>query len=102
MPWSPTGPNLAAPNIPSKLEPEKTIKEIYQKRTQHHHILLQPDTYIGSVVKSKQSLWVFEGGKMGNKFEEECDTEAGKSGPQKKSTKKPRKNDGYERRTGNW
>ncbi|CAA0812751.1 DNA topoisomerase 2 [Striga hermonthica] len=55
------------PNNPSKPEPEKTIEETYQKRTQHHHILLRPDTYIGSVVKSKQSLWVFEGGKMVNR-----------------------------------
>ncbi|GER25873.1 DNA topoisomerase 2 [Striga asiatica] len=55
------------PNIPSKPELEKTIEETYQKRTQHHHILLRPDTYIGSVVKSKQSLWVLEGGKMVNR-----------------------------------
>ncbi|KAG2660852.1 hypothetical protein PVAP13_1KG463700 [Panicum virgatum] len=42
----------------------KTIEEMYQKKTQLEHILLRPDTYIGSVEKHTQTLWVFEGGAM--------------------------------------
>lgn len=38
----------------------KTIEEVYQKKTQLEHILLRPDTYIGSIEKHTQSLWVFE------------------------------------------
>ncbi|KAF8398402.1 hypothetical protein HHK36_017329 [Tetracentron sinense] len=44
--------------------PGKTIEETYQKKTQLEHILLRPDTYIGSIEKHSQSLWVFEGGEM--------------------------------------
>ncbi|KAL6633719.1 hypothetical protein ACP70R_026390 [Stipagrostis hirtigluma subsp. patula] len=43
---------------------EKTIEEMYQKKTQLEHILLRPDTYIGSVEKHTQPLWVFEDGEM--------------------------------------
>lgn len=42
----------------------KTIEETYQKKTQLEHILLRPDTYVGSVEKHKQKLWVYEGGAM--------------------------------------
>jgi DNA topoisomerase-2 len=28
---------------------KKTIEEVYQKKTQLEHILLRPDTYVGSV-----------------------------------------------------
>lgn len=42
------------------MAPEKTIEEMYQKKTQLEHILLRPDTYIGSVEKHDQSLWVYE------------------------------------------
>ena len=38
----------------------KTIEEIYQKKTQLEHILLRPDTYIGSVEHDTQQLWVFD------------------------------------------
>ncbi|XP_072964044.1 DNA topoisomerase 2 [Typha angustifolia] len=44
--------------------PKKTIEEMYQKKTQLEHILLRPDTYIGSVEKHTQMLWVYEGGEM--------------------------------------
>eukprot|EP00250_Pteridium_aquilinum_P019523 c24465_g1_i1 orf=369-4922(-) len=40
---------------------EKTIEETYQKKTQLEHILLRPDTYVGSIEKHTQSLWVYEG-----------------------------------------
>ncbi|XP_059462496.1 DNA topoisomerase 2 isoform X2 [Corylus avellana] len=38
----------------------KTIEEMYQKKTQLEHILLRPDTYIGSIEKHTQTLWVFD------------------------------------------
>ncbi|KAG9133849.1 hypothetical protein Leryth_017933 [Lithospermum erythrorhizon] len=38
----------------------KSIEEVYQKKTQLEHILLRPDTYIGSVEKHRQELWVYE------------------------------------------
>ncbi|OAY66581.1 DNA topoisomerase 2 [Ananas comosus] len=43
---------------------KKTIEEMYQKKTQLEHILLRPDTYIGSVEKHTQTLWVYENGEM--------------------------------------
>lgn len=42
----------------------KTIEQTYQKKTQLEHILLRPDTYIGSVEKHTQTLWVWENDKM--------------------------------------
>ena len=38
---------------------ERTIEQIYQKKTQLEHILLRPDTYIGSVETRTQALWVY-------------------------------------------
>lgn len=38
----------------------KTIEETYSKLTQHEHILRRPDTYIGSVEKQTQSMWVLD------------------------------------------
>ncbi|XP_042514754.1 DNA topoisomerase 2 [Macadamia integrifolia] len=54
-------------NVPSSrpLAPSgKTIEETYQKKTQLEHILLRPDTYVGSIEKHTQTLWVYEGGEM--------------------------------------
>ncbi|KAI8050010.1 DNA topoisomerase [Thamnidium elegans] len=39
---------------------KKTVEEIYQKKTQLEHILLRPDTYIGSVEAEEQEMWVFD------------------------------------------
>ncbi|XP_077227115.1 DNA topoisomerase 2-like [Tasmannia lanceolata] len=44
--------------------PAKTIEETYQKKTQLEHILLRPDTYIGSIEKHTQNLWIYENGEM--------------------------------------
>ncbi|KAL6515775.1 DNA topoisomerase 2 [Orobanche hederae] len=41
-----------------------TIEEMYQKKSQLEHILLRPDTYIGSIEKHTQTLWVFENDEM--------------------------------------
>lgn len=42
----------------------KAIEEIYQKKSQLEHILLRPDTYIGSTEKQAQQLWVHDGERM--------------------------------------
>eukprot|EP00257_Ricinus_communis_P025444 XP_025012858.1 DNA topoisomerase 2 [Ricinus communis] len=46
---------------------KKTIEETYQKKSQLEHILLRPDTYIGSIEKHTQTLWVYEDEKMVNR-----------------------------------
>ncbi|ORX47390.1 type II DNA topoisomerase [Piromyces finnis] len=38
---------------------KKSVTEIYQKKTQLEHILLRPDTYIGSVEFISNPMWVF-------------------------------------------
>lgn len=43
------------------------MEEIYQKKTQLEHILLRPDTYIGSVEKQTDKMWVHDGVKMVNR-----------------------------------
>ncbi|KAJ7982233.1 DNA topoisomerase 2 [Quillaja saponaria] len=42
----------------------KTIEEMYQKKSQLEHILLRPDTYVGSIEKHTQTLWVYENDEM--------------------------------------
>uniref|UniRef100_A0A8C6NBV1 DNA topoisomerase 2 n=1 Tax=Melopsittacus undulatus TaxID=13146 RepID=A0A8C6NBV1_MELUD len=37
-----------------------SVEHIYQKKTQLEHILLRPDTYIGSVEMVTQQMWVFD------------------------------------------
>ena len=39
---------------------QDAIEEIYQKKTQLEHILLRPDTYIGSIEMYQQYLWVYD------------------------------------------
>uniref|UniRef100_S4RR91 DNA topoisomerase 2 n=1 Tax=Petromyzon marinus TaxID=7757 RepID=S4RR91_PETMA len=39
-----------------------SVERIYQKKTQLEHILLRPDTYIGSVEPVTQNMWVFDEG----------------------------------------
>lgn len=39
---------------------KNTIEKIYQKKSQLEHILLRPDTYIGSVEHTKETMWVFD------------------------------------------
>ncbi|KAK4770618.1 hypothetical protein SAY87_031150 [Trapa incisa] len=47
--------------------PRKTIEETYQKKSQLEHILLRPDTYIGSIENHTQTLWVYENEEMVNR-----------------------------------
>eukprot|EP00592_Proboscia_alata_P019197 CAMPEP_0194418490 /NCGR_PEP_ID=MMETSP0176-20130528/17623_1 /TAXON_ID=216777 /ORGANISM="Proboscia alata, Strain PI-D3" /LENGTH=1564 /DNA_ID=CAMNT_0039224989 /DNA_START=235 /DNA_END=4929 /DNA_ORIENTATION=- len=41
-------------------KPKKTIEQVYQKKTQLEHILLRPDTYIGSVERVNTNMWVLD------------------------------------------
>lgn len=38
----------------------KSVESTYQKKTQLEHILLRPDTYIGSTQPEMKSMWVFD------------------------------------------
>lgn len=51
------GTSEAAP--PAKGQ-KGTIEKIYQKKSQLEHILLRPDTYIGSVERATETMWVFD------------------------------------------
>ena len=45
-----------------------SVERIYQKKSQLEHILLRPDTYIGSVQPTTESMWVYlEDGGMTHK-----------------------------------
>jgi DNA topoisomerase-2 len=39
---------------------EENIEKIYQKKSQLEHILLRPDSYIGSIEKIEDKLWVLD------------------------------------------
>jgi len=38
----------------------KSIEQIYQKKSQLEHILLRPDTYVGSIEHQQEKLWVWD------------------------------------------
>ena len=40
-----------------------SVERIYQKKSQLEHILLRPDTYIGSVEKITEVMWVYDNDK---------------------------------------
>lgn len=55
------GENTAQSNaFATKKKKRMSVERIYQKKTQLEHILLRPDTYIGSVEPMKQSMWVYD------------------------------------------
>ncbi|XP_064030323.1 DNA topoisomerase 2-alpha [Pogoniulus pusillus] len=58
-PLRPSDENLRLPkgDVPKK---QLSVEHIYQKKTQLEHILLRPDTYIGSVELVTQQMWVFD------------------------------------------
>ena len=39
---------------------KKTIEGIYQKKSQLEHILLRPDSYIGSVEFVTELMWIYD------------------------------------------
>ena len=46
---------------PAKVGTKKlSVERIYQKKSQLEHILLRPDTYIGSIEKTTQPMWVYD------------------------------------------
>jgi DNA topoisomerase-2 len=67
-----SGFNVAANEVeekvakPIKREPhtDKSIGETYRKKTQLEHSLLRPDTYVRSIEKRTQTLWVYEDEEM--------------------------------------
>ncbi|XP_078344630.1 DNA topoisomerase 2-alpha-like isoform X1 [Oculina patagonica] len=46
--------------LAAKKKKRMSVERIYQKKTQLEHILLRPDTYIGSVEPIKQNMWVYD------------------------------------------
>ncbi|XP_077595631.1 DNA topoisomerase 2-alpha [Stigmatopora nigra] len=45
----------------TKKDPKRlSVEKIYQKKTQLEHILLRPDSYIGSVETVTQQMWVYD------------------------------------------
>jgi DNA topoisomerase-2 len=54
------GSNGAAAAGSSKGAPKGAIEKMYQKKSQLEHILLRPDTYIGSVERVTETMWVAE------------------------------------------
>ena len=47
---------------------KNSVEKIYQKKTQLEHILLRPDTYIGSVEPTTQPMWVYDGDDIGMRY----------------------------------
>ncbi|XP_055377306.1 DNA topoisomerase 2 [Condylostylus longicornis] len=50
----------AASNAAGKSKQKVGIEKIYQKKTQLEHVLLRPDTYIGTVEHTKELMWVYD------------------------------------------
>jgi len=40
--------------------PKKTIEDTYKKLTQLEHILVRPDTYVGSIERITTKIWIFD------------------------------------------
>ena len=55
---------LSPHNAKAGAKKGKSIEETYQKLSQLDHVLLRPDTYIGSTEKQEQQLWVHDGERM--------------------------------------
>ncbi|XP_049810564.1 DNA topoisomerase 2-alpha-like isoform X1 [Schistocerca nitens] len=49
-----------APPAPKKNVKNLTVEKIYQKKSQLEHVLLRPDTYIGSVEPVTEVMWVYD------------------------------------------
>lgn len=47
---------LTQPNLFSRPKMTKEIEKIYQKVSQLEHVLLRPDTYVGSVEYSEETV----------------------------------------------
>jgi DNA topoisomerase-2 len=51
---------MAADAPKAKQTKHVAVEKIYQKKTQLEHILLRPDTYIGSVERVEQEMWIWD------------------------------------------
>lgn len=58
--------NAAPKGAPGGKSSGKSVEQIYQKKTQLEHILLRPDTYVGSCEKTEALAWVYD--KTSNKL----------------------------------
>ncbi|KAL3044252.1 hypothetical protein OYC64_003987 [Pagothenia borchgrevinki] len=47
-------------DTPKKSSSKLSVERVYQKKTQLEHILLRPDTYVGTVEPITQQMWVFD------------------------------------------
>nr|XP_014334365.1 PREDICTED: DNA topoisomerase 2-alpha isoform X1 [Bos mutus] len=61
-PLQPVNENMQVSKTKKNEDAKKrlSIERIYQKKTQLEHILLRPDTYIGSVESVTQQMWVYD------------------------------------------
>ena len=60
MPQPSSGGTLEGGAVNKKPKGRLSVERIYQKKTQLEHILLRPDTYIGSVQPVTEKMWVFD------------------------------------------
>ena len=44
----------------TKRSKQKTNEEIYQKKSPREHVLLRPDTYVGSVERDKEKMFILD------------------------------------------
>lgn len=44
-----------------RLSKRLSVERLYQKKSQKEHILLRPDTYIGSTERREEEMWVLDG-----------------------------------------
>lgn len=58
--YDPASGEAAAPKKEKKEKKRLSVERIYQKKTQLEHILLRPDTYIGSVQPLTEKMWVYD------------------------------------------
>eukprot|EP00127_Corallochytrium_limacisporum_P004359 Clim_evm42s158 gene=Clim_evmTU42s158 len=57
--------NKPAAAAPAKAKGKgKSVEEVYQKVTQTEHILLRPDSYIGSTEPHSDTMWIYDKNKM--------------------------------------
>ncbi|KAL3140495.1 hypothetical protein ABBQ32_005081 [Trebouxia sp. C0010 RCD-2024] len=55
------GKSALQPSAKTNVQQGRAIEEVYQKKSQLEHILLRPDTYIGSTERKEDRLWVHDG-----------------------------------------
>eukprot|EP00929_Paragymnodinium_shiwhaense_P100316 TRINITY_DN6255_c0_g2_i1.p1 TRINITY_DN6255_c0_g2~~TRINITY_DN6255_c0_g2_i1.p1 ORF type:complete len:2100 (+),score=564.25 TRINITY_DN6255_c0_g2_i1:317-6616(+) len=54
----PSSSSRAAATASAVPRGKRTVEQIYQKKTQLEHILLRPDSYVGSMERQVQDMWV--------------------------------------------